>query len=340
MQEDGDTRRVAVAHVDPDTAELAYELEQHFPRDPDAAHGMPYVLRTGRSQLYPVITDALLEEMAPTPEHRALVRQLGFQSCLVVPLKVREQVIGALTLAIAESGRRFGEADLALVEELARRAAMAVDNARLYREATALNKELEQRVTRRTEELLGANARLETEINKHQQAEMRFRSLLESAPDGMVIVNQDGQIVLVNSQMEALFGYTRQELLGRPVEILIPDSRRQQHERHRHGYHHEPRLRPMGRDLEFYGLRRDGSQFPVEISLSPLTADEGLLVIAAVRDITERKEAEETTWSLLRLSEKLNRRRARYPGVCCQIWHQVGAQYAHSKQRRRGARLL
>ena len=306
VQDNGATSRVAVAHVDPARAEVAYELERRFPRDPDAPRGLPYVLSTGRSELYPAVPDDLLEQMVRTSEHLELIRQLGFRSCIVVPLKVRDQVIGALTLAAAESGRRYGEEELALAEELAQRAAVAVDNARLYREATMLNEELEQRVARRTQELQVINARLEATIHEHQQAEMRFRNLLESAPDAMVIINQKGEIGLVNSQTEALFGYTRQELLGQPVEMLLPEPLRQRHAGHRHNYHQEPRLRPMGGGLDLYGLRRDGSHFPVEISLSPLTTAEGMLVIAAVRDVTERNEAEETTRGLLRLSEKLN----------------------------------
>ena len=306
VQENGATSRVAVAHVDPARAEVAYELERRFPREPDAQRGLPYVLRTGRSELYPEVPDDLLEKMVRTSEHLELIRQLGFQSCIVVPLKVRDQVIGALTLVTAASGRRYGEEELALAEELAQRAAVAVDNARLYREATLLNEELEQRVARRTEELQVTNARLEAKIHEHQQAEMRFRSLLESAPDAMVIVNQNGEIGLVNSQTEALFGYTRAELLGQTVETLLPEPLRQRPVSHRDSYHREPHLRPMGGGLDLYGLRRDGSRFPVEISLSPLTTDEGTLVIAAVRDVTERNEAVETTRALLRLSEKIN----------------------------------
>ncbi len=116
-----------------------------------------------------------------------------------------------------------------------------------------------------------------------------FRGLLEAAPDGMVIVNDAGNILLVNAQVEALFGYQRQELIGEPVEILVPDRFAGMHLAFRNGYVSEPRTRPMGLSGDLYARRRDGSEFPVEVSLAPLETDEGLLVSAAVRDISERR---------------------------------------------------
>ncbi|MDX2760373.1 PAS domain S-box protein [Streptomyces sp. ME08-AFT2] len=130
------------------------------------------------------------------------------------------------------------------------------------------------------------------DVSERKAAEEKFRGLLEAAPDAMVIVDDAGTIKLVNAQTETLFGYRREELLGHPIELLIPHRFHAHHTRHRAGYANNQQVRPMGAGLELHGLRRDGSEFPVEISLSPLETADGLLVSAAVRDVSERKAAE------------------------------------------------
>jgi PAS domain S-box-containing protein len=120
----------------------------------------------------------------------------------------------------------------------------------------------------------------------------QFRALLESAPDAMVIADTHGNIKLVNAQTEALFGYRREELLEQPIEILVPERYHGRHVHHREDYVETPRLRPMGAGQELFGRRRDGTEFPVEISLSPFRTREGVLVFSAIRDITLQKAAQ------------------------------------------------
>lgn len=142
--------------------------------------------------------------------------------------------------------------------------------------------------------LEAANVALGAEVDRRRQAEERYRTLLESAPDGMVICDATGRITFANAQTEALFGIPRVELVGQSIETLIPEARRDAHVAHRTAFLREPRLRAMGEGLPLHGRRRDGTEFPVEISLSPLRTSDETLVTAAIRDITARRRAEQT----------------------------------------------
>jgi len=180
-------------------------------------------------------------------------------------------------------------------------AATAAERHRAEGELRQIHNELEERVQERALELSRANEALRKEITDRRNAELRFRSFLESAPDAILIVNQQGKVVLANVQAEKLFGFLRSELLGRPVELLMPERFRAIHEEHRGRYFTHPATRPMGTGMALWGLRKSGQEFPVEISLSPLITEQGTLVSAAIRDTTARREVEEK----LRQAERL-----------------------------------
>jgi PAS domain S-box-containing protein len=133
-------------------------------------------------------------------------------------------------------------------------------------------------------------------------------TILEAIPDAVVAVNEQGVIIQVNSQTEALFAYTRDELIGQKIEILVPERQRPKHHQHRADFHQRPKIRRMGSGLDLYGRRRDGSEFPVEISLSPVGSGDAMMVLSVIRDISERKRIEE---ELRRANEELDRRKSR-----------------------------
>jgi PAS domain S-box-containing protein len=153
----GGLQRVAVEHPDPAMLDLVRDLEERYPSVPDPEHGMHYVIRTGKPEMMADIPDALLDAAARDDEHGALIRRLGLKSYIAVPLVAREQTLGAITLVHAESGRRYDEGDLRLAEELARRAAVAIDNARLFHETEEARAQLEQQAA----ELQEAQAEME-----------------------------------------------------------------------------------------------------------------------------------------------------------------------------------
>jgi PAS domain S-box-containing protein len=134
-----------------------------------------------------------------------------------------------------------------------------------------------------------------------------FRHLLDAAPDAMIIIDQNGRIAIINAQTEQIFGYQRNELLGKDVEMLMPERFRGRHKQHRSGYAWNPRLREMGVGLELLGLRRDGSEFPVEISLSPFHAATGQFICSVIRDVTERHKMQQALVAARQAAERANK---------------------------------
>jgi len=143
-------------------------------------------------------------------------------------------------------------------------------------------------------------------INKLDDSETYFRNVLESAPDAMIIIDEQGKIAIVNAQVETMFGYERQEILGRKIETLLPERLREQHVSHRGGFVRDPKLRPMGEGLDLVARRKDGSEFPVEISLSPVRTGGLGFVSSVIRDVTERKRMQDEIIAARREAERAN----------------------------------
>jgi PAS domain S-box-containing protein len=134
----------------------------------------------------------------------------------------------------------------------------------------------------------GLNQQLQAMVDDLRRTKEMFRALIESAPDAMVIVRQGGEIVLINAQTERMFGYAKEDLIGQNIEMLIPERLRERHTRHRFEFHTNPHARPLGSDLQLYGLRRNGEEFPADISISPLDTEGGVLVSSSIRDTSPR----------------------------------------------------
>ena len=197
FREDGSLRRLPVVHADPSKTELAIKLAQYSP-DPKGSHAIARVLRTGQAEIISELSDSLLEATTHDAEHLRIIREIGLKSAAIVPLIARGQILGCITLVTAESGRCYDTADLALVEDLARRGALAVDNARLYRDT-------EQALQRRAELLSLIDA------------------LFAAAPVAMCFLDKELRYIRINQVLAAINGLSVEEHLGRRYRDLLPE---------------------------------------------------------------------------------------------------------------------
>jgi PAS domain S-box-containing protein len=396
-------QRLAAAHQDPHKVAWAHELQRRYPPDPDEPGGVPNVLRTGRSEFYPDITEEMLEAGARDEAHLELLREVGFTSVIIVPMVARGRTLGVITLVSAESGRKYEEADLQLAEKLGRRAALAVDNARLYEEMRGSRNELEtilggvadgvtaqdssgwvayaneaatkisgyptaqemlhaapQDFLRKFELLdesgspfpvdwlpgrlsLRGESSPETllcfrevatgderwsvvkarpvfdqegglrlainifrDVTEHRRVEemrARLAAIVESSDDAILSKTLEGVISSWNSGAEKLYGYSVEEVVGRPVAILVPPELPDE----------VPEILSKlrrGERIEHYEtvrVSKSGRRLDVSLAVSPITDPLGNIIGASTiaRNITERKRAEE---EIRLLNERLEQR--------------------------------
>jgi PAS domain S-box-containing protein len=251
--EDGILRSVAVAHRDPAKVAMARETREQFPPDPHAPGGMAAVLRSGMPLLLPEITDAMIVRRAESAEHLAHLRELGMTSLIIAPLTARDQTLGTLSFVMAESGRHYSDADLAVAQELAGRAAITVDNARLYRDA--------------------------------QASEERFRKLYEGVGDAVVVLDTEGRYLDANPACAALTGYSVEELRQLRVGALSADS--ELAVRNHAIFEADGTWRG-----ESEWRRKDGTIIPVEGYLTTVTLPSGTVYLGTWRDISARRAQE------------------------------------------------
>ncbi len=264
LAEDGSIQRLAVAHIDPEKVEWARELHRRYPHDPDGLHGVPNVIRTGEPEFLPYIPEELLRVAAKTDEDLELILGIGFTSAMTLPLVARGRTLGAISLVNTESGWHYTEEDLRFGMDLARRAAVAVDNAMLYREA-------------------------------HMQRE-RLEVTLNSIGDAVISTNVAGRVTFMNPVAVQLTGWEHDDAMGRPLEeifVIVNETT---------GQTVESPVTKVLREGHIVGLANHtvlignhGRTTPIDDSAAPIRDTSGKLmgVVMVFHDVTERRRSED-----------------------------------------------
>jgi PAS domain S-box-containing protein len=298
VEEDGVSRRLAVEHPDPEKVRLAYEIERRYPPDPDAPRGLYNVLRTGEPEMMAEIPVELVEQAARDEWHRELLRKLDLHSYMVVPLVARGRTLGAISFVAAESGRRYGEDELRLAEELARRAAFAVDNARLYEEA---QKEIAERRWAQ-EELRASRDQLE--------------AVLRGVAEGITAQDPTGKVIYANEAAARLTGFSSVREVTTPSSTdLIARYEILDEEGNPFPLDRLPGRRALAgeegvEEVIRFRILATGEERWTIVKAMPIFGERGTVLMAVniLRDITENRRAKE---SLRRVTEAERRRIAR-----------------------------
>jgi PAS domain S-box-containing protein len=278
LLEDGENlKRVVTAHQDPTKVALADEIQKRYPEDPKAPGGVRQVIQTGKSLFYPEIPDAMVVAAARDEEHLRLLREIGFRAGMVVPLIVGGRTLGALTLVASEVKQRFQQADLYLAEELARRAALAVDNARLYREV--------------------------------QRQREHLHVTLSSIGDAVIVTDTAGRVTFMNPIAQALTGWPQADAHGREItEIfhIVNETSRQEVANPVSRVLREGMV--VGLANHTILIAKHGAEIPIDDSGAPIKDDQGTLIgtVLVFRDIAERRKVEKTQRFLTEVSSMLS----------------------------------
>lgn len=280
LEEDQSIQRLATAHIDPAKVKLAYEVERRYPSDPNATRGIPQVLRSGTPEIYAEIRDNVLEESARDPEHLRILRELGLRSVMIVPLIARERIFGAITFVTAESGRHYAEEDLLFAQDLARRAALAIDNARLY---SISQQELaeRERVERALQQL---NERIREQAGT-------LNGILSASVDNIYVLDHEGRYKFVSDGGAAVLGFSASDMVGKNWRDLgLPAEMMEQFDKKR------GQVLSTGRPdkSEIHFMAPSGMRF-YEYILFPISTEGGRPhdVVVISRDITEHRASEE-----------------------------------------------
>lgn len=285
LDKDGSLKRLAVEHEDPQKVQLAHELQKRYPDDPDAPDGIPQVARSSEPEFYPEITDEMLISDTRDAEHLRLMREIGFTSVIIVPLVARGRTLGVITLVTAESGRRYREADLEVAEELARRAAIAVDNARLYEEA---QKEISER------------EKIQQELRSSRD---QLDIILQEAADGITVLDPTGRLIYANEAAARIIRYPSTEaLLEAPLQEVmqkfeIMDESGQPFPLDRLPERLALQGLPIPQETLLYVREiQTGEEWWTIVKATPVFDHEGQVRFAVTifQDVTERRRAEET----------------------------------------------